>query len=50
MSILQGDGRTYSYCAGLSSDAEPDWRDLMQLARLIPRICHNINRYTRCTV
>ncbi|XP_043219698.1 GMP synthase [glutamine-hydrolyzing]-like isoform X2 [Amphibalanus amphitrite] len=41
---VQGDGRTYSYCAGLSSDAEPDWHDLMQLARLIPRICHNINR------
>jgi len=41
---VQGDGRTYSYCAGISSDAEPDWPDLMVLARLIPRICHNINR------
>lgn len=41
---VQGDCRTYSYVAALSSDQEPDWKDLMTLAKIIPRICHNINR------
>lgn len=29
---------------GLSSENDPDWNDMMFLARLIPRICHNVNR------
>jgi len=41
---VQGDGRSYSYVAGLSSDEEPEWQDLMHLAKLIPRICHSVNR------
>ncbi|KAK8379829.1 hypothetical protein O3P69_019663 [Scylla paramamosain] len=41
---VQGDCRTYSYVAVLSSDAEPVWGDLLILARLIPKLCHNINR------
>ncbi|KAH6934598.1 hypothetical protein HPB50_025506 [Hyalomma asiaticum] len=40
-----GDRRTYSYVVGLSSTEEPsDWEDMMRLAKLIPKICHNINR------
>ncbi|XP_060565730.1 GMP synthase [glutamine-hydrolyzing]-like [Ruditapes philippinarum] len=44
---VQGDCRTYSYVAGLSSKTKPadvDWNKIMTLAKLIPRICHNINR------
>lgn len=41
---VQGDGRTYSYCAALSSDLPPNWENLNFLAKIIPRICHNINR------
>ncbi|KAB0793294.1 hypothetical protein PPYR_12914 [Photinus pyralis] len=41
---VQGDCRTYSYVVGISSEHDPDWNDLMFLSRLIPRICHNINR------
>lgn len=44
---VQGDCRTYSYVAGLSSKGEAkdlDWNKIMILAKLIPRICHNINR------
>ncbi|KAK7873744.1 hypothetical protein R5R35_013275 [Gryllus longicercus] len=41
---VQGDCRTYSYVVGLSSEKDPDWGDLMFLARLIPRVCHNVNR------
>ncbi|XP_030842450.1 GMP synthase [glutamine-hydrolyzing] [Strongylocentrotus purpuratus] len=42
---VQGDGRTYSYVAGLSSDEEsPDWESIMQLSKLIPKICHSVNR------
>ncbi|XP_061162674.1 GMP synthase [glutamine-hydrolyzing]-like [Saccostrea echinata] len=41
---VQGDSRTYSYVVGISSDSEPNWQNLMVLAKLIPRICHNINR------
>lgn len=41
---VQGDCRSYSYVVGISSEKEPDWDDLMFLSRLIPRICHNINR------
>lgn len=42
---VQGDGRTYSYVAGLSSNEEsPDWESIMQLSKLIPKICHSVNR------
>ncbi|XP_052285932.1 GMP synthase [glutamine-hydrolyzing]-like isoform X2 [Dreissena polymorpha] len=44
---VQGDCRTYSYVAGLSFRRRPqnlNWDDVMTLAKLIPRICHNINR------
>lgn len=42
---VQGDARTYSYVVALSTDrAVPNWADMMFLAKLIPRILHNINR------
>ncbi|XP_037907493.1 GMP synthase [glutamine-hydrolyzing] [Hermetia illucens] len=41
---VQGDKRTYSYVIGLSTDVEPNWNDMCFLAKLIPRILHNINR------
>ncbi|KAK4008276.1 GMP synthase [glutamine-hydrolyzing] [Daphnia magna] len=42
---VQGDCRTYSYCVALSSDqTQPNWNDLATYARLIPRVCHNVNR------
>jgi len=41
---VQGDQRTYSYAVGISSVSDPDWEDLAYFARLIPRVCHNINR------
>ena len=31
--------------AALSSDEKVGYEDLMTLAKLIPRICHNVNRY-----
>jgi len=43
---VQGDGRTYSYVVGLSSNSEPDWEALFFLAKMIPRVCHNVNRVT----
>ncbi|XP_054713979.1 GMP synthase [glutamine-hydrolyzing]-like isoform X2 [Uloborus diversus] len=42
---VQGDQRSYSYVVGLSSSSEiSDWEDLMTLAKIIPRVCHNVNR------
>uniref|UniRef100_A0A8C9QTK2 GMP synthase (glutamine-hydrolyzing) n=1 Tax=Scleropages formosus TaxID=113540 RepID=A0A8C9QTK2_SCLFO len=41
---VQGDCRTYSYVCGVSSKEEPHWDSLMFLARIIPRMCHSINR------
>eukprot|EP00756_Hemistasia_phaeocysticola_P007803 Hpha_TRINITY_DN14403_c0_g2::TRINITY_DN14403_c0_g2_i1::g.157775::m.157775/K01951/guaA, GMPS; GMP synthase (glutamine-hydrolysing) len=41
---VQGDGRTYSYLCALSSDAAPKWAQLFEFARLIPKVCHNVNR------
>lgn len=42
---VQGDSRSFSYVVGLSTDAvEPAWDNLIILARLIPKICHNVNR------
>lgn len=39
---IQGDGRTYSYLAALSGNAE--WPTLVELARAIPKRIHAINR------
>lgn len=44
MFFFSGDKRTYSYVVGLSSSSEPNWTDLIFLAKLIPRILHNVNR------
>ncbi|KAK2583306.1 hypothetical protein KPH14_009308 [Odynerus spinipes] len=45
---VQGDRRSYSYVVGLSSEESVsegvEWEDLLFLARLIPRVCHNVNR------
>ncbi|XP_072040456.1 GMP synthase [glutamine-hydrolyzing]-like [Amphiura filiformis] len=41
---VQGDCRTYSYVAALTCDGEPHWENLLTLAKIIPKICHNINR------
>lgn len=42
---VQGDQRSYSYVVGLSSNEEPtEWEDLMSLAKIIPKVCHNVNR------
>ena len=49
---VQGDGRTYSYAAALSSKAKADdlkldkidWQKLEKLARAIPKTIHQINR------
>jgi len=41
---VQGDARTYSYAVGISSEKDPIWEDLLYFAKLIPRVCHNVNR------
>ncbi|MEQ2196645.1 hypothetical protein XENOCAPTIV_007052, partial [Xenoophorus captivus] len=41
---VQGDCRSYSYVCGVTSKESPHWESLMFLARLIPRMCHTINR------
>lgn len=45
---VQGDCRSYSYVVGLSSEESisegVEWEDMLFLARLIPRVCHNVNR------
>ena len=39
---VQGDGRTYSYLAGLSGDK--DWDELFSIAREVPKKLHGVNR------
>lgn len=39
---VQGDCRSYSQVACISGP--PEWKNLIFLAKLIPRICHNVNR------
>lgn len=39
---VQGDGRTYNYCAALSGSK--NWDQLEKIAREIPRTIHQINR------
>ncbi|XP_046753705.1 GMP synthase [glutamine-hydrolyzing] isoform X1 [Diprion similis] len=45
---VQGDRRSYSYVVGLSvketAGEGVNWEDMLFLARLIPRVCHNVNR------
>eukprot|EP01063_Lacrimia_lanifica_P024232 TRINITY_DN32182_c0_g1_i1.p1 TRINITY_DN32182_c0_g1~~TRINITY_DN32182_c0_g1_i1.p1 ORF type:complete len:667 (+),score=341.87 TRINITY_DN32182_c0_g1_i1:72-2072(+) len=43
---VQGDGRTYSYLCALSSleGQTPNWEVLMTFARVIPKVCHAVNR------
>ncbi|XP_076274979.1 GMP synthase burgundy isoform X2 [Rhynchophorus ferrugineus] len=41
---VQGDCRSYSYAVAVSSEKEPDWSDIFFLARLMPRVCCNVNR------
>eukprot|EP00112_Aurelia_sp_Birch-Aquarium-sp1_P017724 Seg414.2 transcript_id=Seg414.2/GoldUCD/mRNA.D3Y31 product="GMP synthase" protein_id=Seg414.2/GoldUCD/D3Y31 len=41
---VQGDCRTYSYVAAISSDGSPCWKSLMVYAKIIPKLCHNVNR------
>jgi len=41
---VQGDCRSYSYVAALSCEGTPNWEDLLLLAKIIPRVCHSINR------
>ncbi|ELT99234.1 hypothetical protein CAPTEDRAFT_224299 [Capitella teleta] len=41
---VQGDCRTYSYVAALSSSGAPCWSKVFHLTKLISKICHNINR------
>lgn len=45
---VQGDKRSYSYVVGLSCEnLSPEdilWDDMLFLAKLIPRVCHNVNR------
>lgn len=44
--FTQGDSRTYNYVVALSSMTakEVNWEDVAHLAKLIPRVCHNVNR------
>lgn len=42
---VQGDSRSYKYVVALSSDdPHVNWQDALLLARLIPKLCHNVNR------
>ncbi|XP_003704219.1 GMP synthase burgundy [Megachile rotundata] len=45
---VQGDRRSYSYVVGLSVEESVtdgiEWNNLLFLAKLIPRVCHNVNR------
>lgn len=39
---VQGDGRSYSYLAGITGPA--NWNELIQLAREVPKTIHKVNR------
>jgi len=42
---VQGDGRTYSWpCVLSGGPSPPDWGLLLEFAKLIPKVCHNVNR------
>ena len=43
---VQGDCRSYSYVAALSTEEYPiPWNQLYLYARVIPKLLHNINRF-----
>lgn len=39
---VQGDGRTYSYLAAISG--APHWKELLEIAKEIPKTIHSVNR------
>lgn len=41
---VQGDARSYNYCVGISCAQEPNWEHLKFFARIIPQVCHSVNR------
>ena len=41
---VQGDQRSYSHAVAVSCSQEPAWEDLQFFAKIIPRVCHSINR------
>ncbi len=42
---VQGDGRSYSYLAGIAGEDEQiDWEELFEIAKIIPREIHQVNR------
>eukprot|EP00040_Diaphanoeca_grandis_P039898 m.260530 g.260530 ORF g.260530 m.260530 type:complete len:666 (-) comp40042_c0_seq1:394-2391(-) len=42
---VQGDGRTYSYAVAVTCEAkDTPWDALLKFAKLVPRICHKVNR------
>merc|ERR1712020_696805 len=47
---VQGDARSYSYAVAISCAKEQlgtqEWTDMLYFAKLIPRVCNNINRVT----
>lgn len=44
---VQGDSRTYSLPAALSCSTQPPWEDLITLAKIIPKVLHNVNRWVQ---
>lgn len=47
LSHEQGDARSYSHVVCLSTRGElkgDDWQQVARLAKLIPKVCHNVNR------
>jgi len=41
---VQGDERTYSHSVAISCQEGPVWQDILYFARIIPKVCRNINR------
>eukprot|EP00088_Acartia_fossae_P041500 TRINITY_DN4341_c0_g1_i7.p1 TRINITY_DN4341_c0_g1~~TRINITY_DN4341_c0_g1_i7.p1 ORF type:complete len:667 (-),score=137.16 TRINITY_DN4341_c0_g1_i7:322-2322(-) len=41
---VQGDARSYNYCVGISCAQDPNWEHLKFFARIIPQVCHSVNR------
>lgn len=39
---VQGDGRSYNYCVGLSGEC--NWSELLSIAKEIPKTIHSVNR------
>lgn len=41
---VQGDARSYNYCVGISCEKDPNWEHLTFFSRIIPQVCHSVNR------